>query len=119
MTPPERPSRARAHEILAELAEIGYALPGSIVHRTTSCGRANCHCRADPPTLHGPYLSWIHTSEGKPITRKLTAEQEQHYRPWFDNSRRLQELITELHALSVQAVEEAERWPSQRRSGAR
>jgi len=116
MTPHETPQQARAREILAELAAIGYALPGSIVQRTTRCGRPGCHCQADPPVLHGPYLSWIRKSDGKAITRKLTPEQEQRYRPWFDNSRRLHALITELQALSVQVVENAEgwqdRWPS-------
>jgi hypothetical protein len=63
-----------------------------------------------PTVLHGPYLSWIRKSDGKPITRKLTPEQEQRYRPWFDNTRRLQELIAELQALSVQAIENAEGW---------
>jgi hypothetical protein len=106
-----RQQRSRARQILAELAEIDYALPGSIVQRTTSCGRTGCHCQADPPILHGPYLSWIRRSDGKPVTRKITPEQEQRYRPWFDNSRRIQELITELQTLSVQAIEDAEGWP--------
>ena len=52
-------------ELLAELAAIGYALPGSIVRRTTRCGRPGCRCQADPPVLHGPYLSWIRKSDGK------------------------------------------------------
>jgi hypothetical protein len=119
MTPRQRPRQARAREILAELGEIGYALPGSIVRRTTSCGRPSCHCQADPPVLHGPYLSWIRKTDGKAITRKLTPEQEQRYRPWFDNSRRLQALITELQTLSVQAIEEAEGWQRQPGSGSR
>lgn len=116
MTPRQTRRQTRAREILAELAEIGYALPGSIVRRTTSCGRPGCHCRADPPILHGPYLSWIRKSDGKAITRQLTVEQEQQYRPWFDNSRRLQELITELQTLSVKAIEDAEGWHHQQRS---
>jgi hypothetical protein len=62
------------------------------------------------PVLHGPYLSWIRKSDGKAITRKLTPDQEQRYRPWFDNSRRLHELITELQTLSVQIAENAEGW---------
>ncbi|HEX5562751.1 MAG TPA: DUF6788 family protein [Streptomyces sp.] len=112
---PSRQTRRRAREILAELADIDFALPGSIVRRTTRCGRPSCQCQADPPVLHGPYLSWIRKTDGKPITRNLTPEQEQRYRPWFDNSRRLQQLITELQALSVQAIEDAEGWHNQRR----
>ena len=110
MTSQESPHQARAREILAELGEIGYALPGSIVRRSTACGRPRCRCQADPPVLHGPYLSWIRKSAGKAITRKLTPEQEQRYRPWFDNARHLQQLIAELQALSVQAIEAAEGW---------
>lgn len=60
--------------------------------------------------LHGPYLSWIRKNDGRAITRKLTPEQEQRYRPWFDNARRLQQLIAELQAPSVQAIEDAEGW---------
>jgi hypothetical protein len=114
MTQDGSPHHVRAREILAELAEIGYALPGSIVQRSTACGRPSCRCQADPPELHGPYLSWIRKTGGKPTTRKLSPEQEQRYRPWFDNNRRLQqlvaELITELQAQSIQAIEAAEGW---------
>ncbi len=35
MTSHESPQRARVREIIAELAEIGFALPGSIVRRST------------------------------------------------------------------------------------
>ena len=110
MTPQESPLQGRAREILRELAEIGYALPGSIVRRSTACGKPGCHCQAEPPVLHGPYLSLIRKTGGKPITRKLNPEQEQRYRYWFDNNRRLHELVTELQTLSVQAIEAAERW---------
>jgi hypothetical protein len=118
MTQDESPHRARVREILAELAAIGYALPGSIVQRSTACGRPGCRCQADPPELHGPYLSWTRKTNGKPTTRNLTPEQEQRYRPWLDNNRRLQELIAELvaelQATSVQAIEAAEGWQAKR-----
>ena len=99
MTARQPPRRARVRQILREIAQIGeagYALPGSVVIRSTACGKPVCRCKADPPELHGPYVSWIRSSDGKPITRKLTPEQEQLYRPWFDNARRLRELIGEL-----------------------
>ena len=114
MTARQRHSRVRA--ILAEIGEIGYALPGSLVIRTTACGKPACKCKADPPELHGPYVSWIRRSDGKPVTRKLTPEQEQLYRPWFDNVRRLRELIGELENLSLEAFEQAEGPREQRKS---
>ena len=66
MTAPQ--GRARVQAILSEIAEIaeaGYALPGSLVTRTTACGRPGCRCTADPPELHGPYTSWLRRSDGK------------------------------------------------------
>ncbi|WP_366526766.1 DUF6788 family protein, partial [Ferrimicrobium sp.] len=38
----QRQTQAR---IAAELGEIGFALPGSLVWRTTACGRSGCHCQ--------------------------------------------------------------------------
>ncbi len=108
MTARQPPRRARIRQILAEIGQTGYALPGSIVIRTTACGKPACKCKADPPQLHGPYVSWLRRIDGKPVTRKLTPEQEQRYRPWFDNARRLRELLGELENLSVDAFEQAE-----------
>ena len=119
MTARQPPRRARVRQILREIARIGeagYALPGSVVIRSTACGKPACRCKADPPQLHGPYVSWIRRSDGKPVTRKLTPEQEQRYRPWFDNARRLRELLTELENLSLDAFEQAEGTRQQRKS---
>ncbi len=116
MTARQLPHRARVRQILREIGQIGYALPGSLVIRTTACGKPACRCKADPPELHGPYVSWIRRSDGKPVTRKLTPEQEQRYRPWFDNARRLRELVIELENLSLQAFEQAEGPREQRKS---
>src|SRR5260370_334208 len=71
--------------------------------------------KAPPPELPGPYVSWIRRSHGKPVPRNLTAEQEQRYRPWFDNARRLRELLTELEKLSLDAFEQAEGTREQRK----
>ena len=102
--------RARLRQIARELAQIGFALPGSVVARSTACGKPGCRCQADPPVLHGPYLSWTRKVDGKTTTRTLSAEQHQRYQAWFNTARRLHALVSELHTLSVQALEEAEGW---------
>ncbi len=56
------------------------------------------------------YPSWIRKVGTKTVTRTLSPAQFERYRPLFDNTRRLRELITELEALSAQAVEQAEGW---------
>ena len=64
----------------------------------TLCGHVNCRCHADPPQLHGPYHQWTRKKDGKTATRILTDDQLADFGPWFDNHRRLRELITERRA---------------------
>ena len=106
-----RPSDRRAHQRLSgALADIGFALPGSVVERHMRCGKAACRCKADPPELHGPYVQWTWRVQGKTVTRYLSPEQLARYQPWFDNARRLHQLVTELEALSPRAAQHAEGW---------
>lgn len=109
----------RQRQIAAEIAELGLCLPGSLVERMTRCGSPRCRCHTDPGRLHGPYPSWIRKAGAKTITRTLTSAQAERYRPLFDNTRRLRELISELETISAQAVEQAEGWerPSDTRAG--
>ena len=100
----------RQRQIAKEIAALGPCLPGSLVQRTTRCGSARCRCHSDPSQLHGPYPTWIRKAGAKTLTRTLSPAQLERYRPLFENTRRLRELITELQALSAQAVEQAEGW---------
>ena len=105
--------QAQARKIAAELAAIagtGMVLPGSITARSTRCGHRNCGCHADPPRLHGPYHQWTRKKNGKTATRILTDDQAADYRLWFDNHRRLRELIAELEKLSLAIAEADPRW---------
>jgi hypothetical protein len=108
MAEPGRRQRRTQARLARELGQIGFALPGSLVWRSTKCGKAGCRCQGDPPELHGPYLSWTRAVAGKTVTRKITAEQQQRYQQWFDNARRLHQLVTELQTLSLNAFDEAE-----------
>jgi hypothetical protein len=109
----------RQRQITAQIAKLGLCLPGSLVERMTRCGSPRCRCHSDPGQLHGPYPSWIRKAGAKTITRTLTPAQAERYRPLFDNTRRLRELISELETLSAQVVEQAEGWarPSDTRAG--
>lgn len=109
-TTSRRGDTAARKRLAAAIAGIDAVLPGSIVVRHMRCGKAACRCKADPPTLHGPYIQWTRTVEGKTVTKFLTAEQLERYQPWFDNARRLRQLVSELEAVSLQAVEAAEGW---------
>ena len=105
--PATRPPDPPGAPATAELTALDHALPGTLSRRYLRCGKANCRCKADPPTLHGPYLHWTRTVAGKTVTRTLTQGQASRYQPWFDNARRLRELITELEARSLRAFHDA------------
>jgi hypothetical protein len=110
--PPQPPSpEPRLRELQAQLAQVGPVLPGTINVTMNRCGKPNCACHADPPRLHGPYVTWTRKVHGKTVTRRLTAQQLERYRPWFDNNRRLRQLTAELEALCLQIAEQAEGWP--------
>jgi hypothetical protein len=100
----------RQRQIAAEIAKLGPCLPGNLVERMTRCGSPRCRCHSDPSQLHGPYPSWIRKAGAKTTTRTLTPAQAERYRPLFDNTKRLRELISELQTLSAQVVEQAEGW---------
>ena len=107
---PTAAQRAARDRIAAQLAAAGYALPGTLTVRAYACGKPNCRCHADPPRLHGPYHQWTRKKNGRTATRILSDDQAADYAPWFDNHRRLRELITELEALSLAIADADPRW---------
>lgn len=90
------------------IGSIDGVLPGSVVVRRIPCGKPDCACHSDPEARHGPYIQWTRSVGGRTITRFLTQEQLDRYRPWFDNARRLKDLVAKLEVASVQAFESTE-----------
>jgi hypothetical protein len=101
----------RAQEQIARrLSAIGFALPGSITSRTSRCGNPRCVCHTDDTRHHGPYLTWTRKFENKTLTRALSTEQLERYRPWFDEHRRLRQLTKDLEVISLRAANRIEQW---------
>jgi hypothetical protein len=69
--------------------------------------KPNCRCKANLP-VHGPYLHWTRTVNGKTVTQTLTDEQARRFQLWFDNARRLRQLTAELEARSLRAFDDRE-----------
>lgn len=107
---PNLPWKATRRGIAEAMAQIDGALPGSVVVRHIPCGKQACTCKADPPKLHGPYIQWTRTVDGKTVTKILSPDQLARYQPWFDNARRLKELIAMLQIASIHAVQRHEGW---------
>jgi len=105
------PTEQRAAQIAAEIAAIGFCLPGTLSSRMLRCGNPRCRCRdTDTDQRHGPYLYWTRKISGKTASKLLSPEQAERYRPWLANDKRLHDLVRELEALSIQAAEQAEGW---------
>lgn len=96
---------ARLSSEIAAAARAGLALPGTLTHRRTRCGRAGCRCTADPPALHGPYWSWTRKIENKTVTRYLSEQEAVDYQAFFDNAKQLRALLAQLEALSLSVIE--------------
>ncbi len=90
--------------ILAEIEALGPVLAGCIIERSTRCQTEGCHCRAEPPRLHGPYPTWTHREGGRQVTKTLSVEQADALRPFLARDRRLHEL----EAASIDLIEQAE-----------
>lgn len=110
--PPEVPPEidAERRRIVAELGQIGFTLPGSVVTRTVTCGRPTCRCATEHDQRHGPYIQWSRTIKGRTVSKVLTPEQLADYQPWIDNGRRLRELAHQLETLSLDVMRTAEGW---------
>lgn len=102
-----RSPRERLGEILEELAGIGPVLPGSISDRWTRCQRAGCHCRDDPPALHGPYPTWTWRPAGVGVTKTLSTAQAETLRDYSLAHQRLRQLVSELEQVSLALIEES------------
>jgi hypothetical protein len=107
---PTPAQQAQAARVKADLAAVGFALPGTLTERMTRCGHPGCRCHADPPRLHGPYHQWTRKKDGKTVTRILTDDQLADCQPWFDNQRRLRALVAELETLSQEIADNDPRW---------
>jgi hypothetical protein len=102
---PSPAQRAARDRIAAQLAQAGFALPGTLTVRAYACGKPGCRCHADPPRQHGPYAEWTRKIGGKTITRRLTPRQLAEYQPLFDNAKKLRTLLSELQDLTLQIIE--------------
>jgi hypothetical protein len=103
------PYQATRAALAAQLADLDGLLPGSVAVRHMRCGKRGCACQGDPPSLHGPYIQWTRTVAGKTVSRYLSPEQLARYQPWFDNARRLKDLVAKLEIASLHALEQAEK----------
>ncbi|MGH8907164.1 MAG: DUF6788 family protein [Egibacteraceae bacterium] len=106
---PGRPGRRQQeqHAIAEALSGVGFALPGSVQARRTRARLVRAAAATPtPPEGTAPTSCGPAKSPARPPPYVLTEAQLADYQPWFDNARRLRELVSQLHTLSLQAFEE-------------
>ena len=97
--------RRRHQALAARLGTIGFALPGSLTRRDTTCGKPGCRCQASPPRPHGPYYQLTRKIAGKTVTTRLTQGQAARYAEWIANQRELRRVLGEMEQISRQAAQ--------------
>jgi hypothetical protein len=95
----------RHRELVAQISDVGIIAAGSVTRRYTRCTSVGCRCRADPPTLHGPYWQWTAKVNGKTVTRRLNAREAQLYQEWIGNDRRIRSLLAQIRTVDAKAAE--------------
>ncbi len=91
-------------QLKAELANLGFVLPGSVAQRRMKCGKPSCRCQHDPEARHGPYIQWTWNTKGETFSTYLDPDQAALCKEWIQNTRRLRRLISQMRQLSMRAA---------------
>ena len=95
-------ARTRYAGLATQLAKLRPVLQGTITERTI--------VRDDPTQpgkekIYGPYYQWTRKRQGKTVTVNLTAPQAKAYQRAIDEHRKLEQILDEMRALSLQILE--------------
>src|SRR5437660_97134 len=109
MAEPTGEETAAQRALADPLSGLGFALPGTLTRRYTRCGNRTCRCHRQPPQLHGPYLQWTRTEDGKTVSRIWTPGQAARYQDWLANARQARQVLTDLEKLGAAIAERDQR----------
>ncbi len=96
--------RERLAELKAQLTELDLVVHGSLVHLLIRCRKRGCACETDPDARHGPYVRWTRKVAGKTVSIPLRSDEVPVFEQWLANSRRLDDLVDQMHAVGLRAV---------------
>lgn len=94
----------RLTELKAQLAELDLVVHGSLVHLRLRCRKRGCACETDPDARHGPYVRWTRKVAGKTVSIPLRSDEVPVFEQWLANSRRLDDLVDQMHVIGLRAV---------------
>ena len=94
--------RRRFERLRARLAKLEWLLQGTITERldTRESPKGSGRTRTC-----GPYHQWTFKRHGKTVTVNLTKPQAKAYQKAIDNHRKLEKLLAEMRAISLEFLE--------------
>ena len=110
-----RSERAR---LAGRLGRGGEIMKGSLVMRSTRCGRSGCKCAQGEK--HGPYLYVSVFREGRTRSVYVPQHLEGEVRRWVESARQVQSDVAEITWLNAELLRRAkkgERKPNRARRG--
>jgi hypothetical protein len=99
---PIRALEQRRAKLVRQLARIGPVIQGTITQRTIRTSDPE-----SPGTQkeYGPYYQWTWKREGKTVTVNLSATQAKRYQKAIDENKKLESLLQQLRAVSLELLE--------------
>ena len=97
-------SHKRIGALRRQLARLDYVCSGNLRRRFAACGTKNCHCKAKPPALHGPYYYWSRLLGGKVVQRVLSLQQAKLVTRAIKNYRQARRLLRKWEAETSQII---------------
>ena len=90
----------RFQELKRGLDQLEYFCKGTVLKRTTKCGKAYCACASDPTKRHGPYFELTYKVDAKTVNVRLAPEAAPLYQAASLQFRKLKVLLVRLEKLS-------------------
>lgn len=94
--------RQRHKKLAAQLAKLGCIVQGTITQRTMVKDDPNAPGKQK---AYGPYYQWTQKQHGKTVTRNLSPSQAKTYQKAIDNHRKLERILRDMRAISLQILE--------------
>jgi len=90
----------RFQELKRGLDQLEYFRQGTVLKRTTQCGKAYCACNSDPKKRHGPYFELTYKVEGKTVNVRLSQKAAPLYQAASAQFRKLKATLRRLEKIS-------------------
>ena len=100
----EAQMRRLAQRLSTEAGLVRWVASGSLVRRSTVCGKPGCRCQAEPPRPHGPYWQWTKKVAGKTVTRRLSDAEARLFQKWVGDRQRLRATLAAMEDVSDKAA---------------